>query len=103
MAGGLAPPSPRFREQLRLTYPRLSAVADASAVERDDFIHAPDATPEDVVTPAPRTRDGLRRPQPGLFDRWPEGWWRGSVVPGRTASKWVDRETTHAPFDARMF
>jgi hypothetical protein len=76
---------------------------DASAVARDDFTHAPDLTPDEVVAPAPRTMDGLKRPQPGLFGRWPKGWWRGEVVPGRTASKWVDRETTHPPFDPRMF
>jgi hypothetical protein len=47
--------------------------------------------------------DGLKRPPPGLFGRWPKGWWRGEVVPGRTASNWVDRETTHPPLDPRMF
>jgi hypothetical protein len=69
---------------------------------RDDFIHAPDALPEDVVAPPPRTMDGLTRPRTGLFGRWPKGWWQGGYVPGTKPSKWVDRETTQRPFDPRM-
>jgi hypothetical protein len=51
----------------------LSARPHRLVMQDDDFVHAPDLTPEEVVAPAPRTMDGLRRPHPGLFGRWPKG------------------------------
>jgi hypothetical protein len=85
--------------------PLWIAAADASlcGVESEDFRHAADATPEDVVAEQPRTMDGLRRPRRSLLGRWPKSSIQGHVVPGRKPSPFVDRETTQKPFDARMF